>query len=227
MIKLPQVTLIAISGIGYQDKGHADALKYSCKEIEFGAVKYIQLGSIKDIDTWSYAAIYELPKYIETKFALLVHENGFVVNPQSWNPDWLNYDFIGSPFPLPTDNFSYRDESGELVRVGNSVSLRSKKLMDLIATREWKSYYGFYNEDGFITCHNRKWLESKGCKFAPLEVAKWFGRELEIEENQDVDKPFVFHYNRVKPGRNIEFKDLVYPFIKQEEKFEEQIKNLK
>ncbi len=209
MIELPNVTLIALSGIGYQDKGHANALKYSSQGIKFGAVKYIQLGSIVDIDSWSKAAIYELPKYVETDYCILVHENGFVVNPESWKDEWLQYDFIGAPWPLPQDDFSYRDEEGNIVRVGNSVSLRSKKLMDLIATREWKPYYGYYNEDGFITCHNRKWLESQGCVFAPVEVAAQFSRELDIPENTHVEKPFMFHYNRVIPGKNQEYFHLI------------------
>lgn len=209
MLKLPNVTLVLLSGLGYRQKANVHALEYSQRGIEFGEVLYLQLGHIKNIDSWSKAAIYDLPKHIQTDYCLLVHENGFVVNPASWNPEWLNYDFIGSPWPLPQDNYSYRDEEGAIVRVGNSVSLRSKKLLDLIATREWRSYYGFYNEDGFITCHHRKWLESQGCKFAPLEVAKYFGRELDIPENQDVAKPFVFHYNRVNAGRNIEYKHLI------------------
>ena len=148
---------------------------------------------------------------METEFCLLIHENGFVVHPESWDNEWLNYDYIGSPWPLPNppDSFTYRDEAGDIQRVGNSVSLRSKKLMDLVATREWKPYYGFYNEDGFICCHNRKWLESQGCNFAPLEVAKHFGRELDIPENADVERPFIFHYNRVNPGKNQRYYELI------------------
>ena len=208
MIKLSQITLVVLGGIGYRTDKLVNALKYSSKEIEFGAVKYIQLGEIKDIDSWSKATIYELPKYIETDYCLLIHENGFVVHPESWRDEWLEYDYVGSPWPQPKDDFSYKDEEGNIVRVGNSVSLRSKKLMNLIAQREWKSGFGYYNEDGFICCHNRKWLESQGCKFAPLEVAKWFGRELEMPENEDVEKPFVFHYNKIKPGRNVEYAPL-------------------
>ena len=212
MLNLPNVTLILVSGLGYRTEDNVRALKYSQKKIKFAETKYIQLDSIKDINDWSKTIIYELPKYIDTDYCLLVHENGFVVNPESWNPEWLNYDYVGSPWPLPQDDYSYRDGEGNIVRVGNSVSLRSKKLMNLIATKEWKSYYGFYNEDGFITCHHGKWLESQGCKIAPLEVAKFFGRELDMPENQDVDKPFIFHYNKVFPGRNKEFYELLTGF---------------
>ena len=206
MIDLPQVTLVLVSGLGYRTDENIFALKYAQKGISFGDVKYIQLDSIKKIDDWNNAIIYELPKYIDTDFCLLVHENGTVVHPESWNPEWLKYDFIGSPWPLPQDDFSYRDEEGNIVRVGNSVSLRSKKLLNLAAQRPLLYRYGNNNEDGHITCWNRKWLESQGCKFAPIEVAKWFGRELEIPENQDVDKPFIFHYNKVYPGRNEQYR---------------------
>lgn len=209
MIKLSNVTLILLSGIGYRQDENVHALEYSQKGIEFGAVKYIQLGEIKDIDTWSRAAIYELPKYIETEFCLLIHENGQIVNPEMWNDEWLQYDYIGAPWPLPQDDFSYRTPSGRLIRVGNSVSLRSKKLLDLAATRPMAYHYGNNNEDGQICVWERDWLEEQGCKFAPLSVAKHFSRELDIPENIDVNKPFMFHYNRITPGRNLEFKHLL------------------
>lgn len=191
-IKLPDVTLIALTGIDYRNESHVEAIKKSCESIEFGAVKLIQLGEIKDIDSWNKAVIFDLHKYVDTSYVLFIHDDGYIINPLLWNPDWLNYDYIGAPWPLPIDGYSYRDEFGNIVRVGNSVSLRSKKLIQLAATREWKSYFGNTNEDGFITCHNRKWLESEGCKFAPLEVAVHFSKEHEIPENKDLST-FMFH----------------------------------
>lgn len=192
MINLPQVTLVCMTSPNYKTAEHMAALKKSSEQINFGSVKYIINPGIKTINDWNKAVIYELPKYIETEFALLVHDDGYVVCPDVWENEFLDYDFIGAPWPLPTDEFSYRDEAGEIVRVGNSVSIRSKKLLDLIATRDWKYYFGNCNEDGFICCHNRKWLESQGCRFAPLEVAKYFSKEHEIEENKDI-KTFAFH----------------------------------
>lgn len=211
MISLPNVTLIALTGIGYQSPETIHALQYSQKGIEFGDVKYIQLGSVRDIDSWNKTIIYDLHKYVDTEFCLLVHENGFVVHPESWNPDWLTYDFIGAPWPVPTDSFSYRDGSGNIIRVGNSVSIRSKRLLELpgLLGIEWRPYFGNTNEDGFLCCHNRELLERNGIRFAPLEVAKFFSRELDIPENADVDKPFCFHCNKFLPGRNAEFLPLI------------------
>lgn len=190
MLKLPRVTLIALTNKDFE--GHKNAIDKSCEGIEFGDVKLIWDEKCTSIDMWNYKIIYELPLYVRTDFALLIHSDGYVINPHLWRDSWLDYDYIGAPWPLPQDNYSYRDEKGELVRVGNSVSLRSKKLMDLAATRPWKYYYGNCNEDGFICCHNRKRLESEGCKFAPLEEAIHFSKEHEIPENVGLET-FCFH----------------------------------
>jgi hypothetical protein len=135
-----------------------------------------------------------LTKHIDTEFALLIHDNGFVVHPESWRNEFLDYDYIGAPWPLPKDNFSYRDINGNIIRQGNSVSLRSKKLLDIPIklNLEWKPFYGFTNEDGFICVNYRhKYLE-EGCRFADIDVAKYFSRETDLPENVSIN-PFVFH----------------------------------
>lgn len=190
MINLPNVTLIALTNKDF--KGHKSAIDKSCKDINFGAVKLIWDEKCTSIDEWNRRIIQDLWKYVDTTHALLIHADGYVISPLMWRDSWLDYDYIGAPWPLPRDDYSYRDERGELQRVGNSVSLRSLKLMHLASTRPWKSYYGNTNEDGFICCHNRKWLENQGMKFAPLEVAKHFSKEHEIDENIGLET-FCFH----------------------------------
>lgn len=200
--------------------GHIEALTKSCKEIDFGKVLLLspdkgglmwnqgdrpsqfihcqKIDPIESIDDWNYKIIYELPKFIETEYAMLIHADGYVINPQSWLEEFLDYDYVGAPWPLPQDSYSYRSASGDLVRVGNSVSIRSKRLMDLASCIPehdfWmiKDKFGNTNEDGFICCHQRNFLEKMGCKFAPLEVAVHFSKEHEIPENVGIDT-FAFH----------------------------------
>jgi len=193
MLKLPDVTLIALGTTNVM--GMIRALEYSQRDIQFGAAKLVTEIVCNSIDEWNKAIVFDLRKYVDTKFCLLVHPDGFVVNADSWNPDWLNYDYIGSPWPMPFDPFSYRTPDGEIVRVGNSVSLRSKEMLELPFQLEvaWHPYYGNTNEDGFLTVHNRRLFQQFGARYAPIEVAKWFGRELDIPENADVENPFVFH----------------------------------
>lgn len=192
MLKLPNVTLIALTGKDFE--AHKEAVDKSCEEIEWGGVKIIWDETIKSIDDWNRKIIYELHNYISTDFAMLIHADGYVINPSAFREDFLAYDFIGAPWPYPRDNYSYRTPEGELIRVGNSVSIRSKRLLELPHRLglEWKSYYGNTNEDGFLCVHNRKILEENGCTFAPLEVAKYFSKEHEIEENEGIET-FAFH----------------------------------
>ena len=206
-LKLPNVTLIAMATRNVEET--LQALRYSCRGIEFGSVKLLshytpygldkniefsRIKKIKNIDEWSYKIIYDLNSYIETDFALLVHADGFVVNPSAWRDEFLDYDYIGAPWPLPKDDFSYRDINGKIFRVGNSVSLRSKRLLDLPIKLNlpWEPYHGFYNEDGFICGKNRHIYEANGMRFAPLDVAKYFSHETMIPEVRNI-KPFAFH----------------------------------
>ena len=207
MLKLHNVTLIALTSVKI-DKT-IKALSHSCKDIEFGTVKLVSdikpdnitypiyheyCPKMSNIDEWNYAAIYELPKHVDTEFCILIHDDGFIVNADSWRTEFLEYDYIGAPWPLPNDDFSYRDTNGEIIRVGNSVSLRSKKLLDLAVDLpiEWKPFHGYYNEDGFICVNNRHIYKKHGCKFADIDVAKYFSHETMIPEIEGI-KPFAFH----------------------------------
>ncbi len=169
-------------------------LDYSAQGADFGAIKNIIVDT-NTIDEWNRAVVFDLGDHIDTEYALLVHPDGGVCRPDLFREKWLDYDFIGSPFPLPTDDFSYRDINGVVQRVGNSVSLRSKKLMQLPKKlgMEWKAFHGFFNEDGYISVNMRHIFEEHGCKFAPFEEALLFGRETPLPE---YDGPtFVYHKN--------------------------------
>lgn len=206
-LKLNNVTLVAMTSVKIEET--VKAIIYSCKGIDFGAVKlisdikpdnlpsYVQYEYIEpmsNIDEWNYATIYKLGKYIDTEFALLIHDDGFVINPQCWREDFLDYDYIGAPWPLPNDTFSFRDKDGNLIRVGNSVSIRSKKLIDLPVelNLEWKPFHGYYNEDGFICVNYRHEYLKRGMKFADIDVAKYFSIESQLPENVGIT-PFAFH----------------------------------
>lgn len=191
-LELPEVTLICLTNRDFE--GHKKALDKSCEGVDFGAVKLIWDDKITGIDEWNRKIIYELTDYVQTEFAMLIHADGYVRNSHIWSDRFLEYDYIGAPWPLPQDNYSYRTSTGELVRVGNSVSIRSKRILSLPRELglEWKPYYGNTNEDGFLTVHNRDTLKGHGVQFAPIEVAKHFSKEHEIEENEGLST-FAFH----------------------------------
>ncbi len=240
-LSLPNVTLAAMTSVNVYET--IRALEYSMRGISFGdvvlithrkplslpkGIRYSHTSKLDNIDKFNYKMVYELGEHIHTEFALIVHADGFVVHPESWQDAFLDYDYIGSPWPLPQNDYSYRDAKGEIVRVGNSVSIRSRRLMDFPAQAglKWEKIEkeDEYNEDIFLCCKYRKEIEAAGMRFAPIEVAKYFGHEHMIPEIMDVEKPFLFHKWR---GRNAQYpqfknpwksgwqkcKDFVRPFL--------------
>ena len=106
--------MVAISSVHLYET--VRALLYSMRGIEYGDVlllshhkprylpkkiRFERIGELKNIDDYSHFCIYELGKHIWTDYALIVHHDGFVVNPSSWQDSFLQYDYIGSPWPLP------------------------------------------------------------------------------------------------------------------------------
>ena len=139
---------------------------------------------------------------------LMIHPDGFVINPQSWTDEFLNFDYIGAPWPLKNDAFV--DPFGNHQRVGNGgFTLRSRKVLETPSKYEVPfevntgNFYkhmnaGAYNEDGNICVHNKHIFEKNGCKFAPVELAALFSHEIPTPETRLVKKPFGFH--RYFPG---------------------------
>ncbi|MCR4762373.1 MAG: hypothetical protein K5696_02485 [Lachnospiraceae bacterium] len=231
-LQLKQVTLVAMTSVNV--KATIRAMQYSMRGIDFGdavlithrrplflprGIRYAHIEKLTDIDAFNYHMVYDLGDYIRTEFALIVHADGFVVHPECWREEFLSYDYIGSPWPLPAedDQISYRDRDGNICRVGNSVGIRSKRLLDYpkAAGVPWEGIFAFgkmwYHEDIFICCKIRHLLEAEGMRIAPLEVAKYFSHEHMIPEVQGIT-PFAFHKWR---GTNAQYPNFIKPTLRQ------------
>ena len=207
MVKLNNVTLVCVTSVNvdravkamkYSEKGikFASSILFTNQDVDVDNIIVVKTPTLNYID-YSYFIVYELHKHISTDYVLIIQDDGFVINPEKWDNSFLEYDYIGAPFPVPNpnDTISYRDPFNNLIRVGNGgFSLRSKKLLSLATelNLEWKPYFGFWNEDGFYAVHNRHIYESNGCKFAPIDVAVKFSIENNIPESIGVT-PFGFH----------------------------------
>lgn len=207
-LNLKNVTLVAVSSVKLP--ATIKALEYSMRHIEFGDVKLVtdadlihdsikiaKCNNIFSLDEYSRLMIYDLKNYIDTEFALTVQHDGFAVNANMWRDEFLEYDYIGAPWP---DDFFY-DDFGESIRVGNGgFSLRSKRLMNIFSEKnvEWKQYRGYWNEDGFISMHNLHFLRDNGIKFPTAELAYKFSREIQCDDLDNTTEPFGFHNYRDK-----------------------------
>jgi len=147
----------------------------------------------RNTNDYSKFLLFALARYIQTDYALIVHRNAHVLRPWKWSPEFLDYDYIGAPWPENT----HFTQNGVPVRVGNGgFSLRSKKLLN--ALNELRLPLtdmgtGFHHEDGVLCVYYRHQLEEYGIKFAPVDVAARFSLEIRCAESDF--EPFGFHDN--------------------------------
>lgn len=186
MQDLSDVTLVSVTGVDV-DATHAAMLR--CLDgISFGQavliapdapnsaddrIEYRRTGAM-DYHGYSRFILKDLVSHISTSHALIVQADGFVLNPGRWNRDWLQFDYIGSPFPSSVRVGPYSIEMPN--RVGNGgFSLRSRRLLEAVSPIRLETMrYPTKNED-MVICHLLyDYLVSKGMRFADIETAADF-----------------------------------------------------
>lgn len=136
----------------------------------------VKITNINSIEEYSKFMIKELWKYIETDYCLIIQHDGYILNPNAWNNNWYNFDYIGGIC-------NWIDAEG---KGGNGgFSFRSKKLLYAINNLIDKnkchpedisisSKYENQIVNGICVTGFRNELESLGLKFADIETEKYF-----------------------------------------------------
>lgn len=177
MLQLPDVTLFGIDS--HDITGIQRAAEISQRGIVYGGVNIItddlftkNGGTEVRRSDYSKFMMKELGKHFDTSHVLTIHADGYVLAPEMWTDEFLEYDYIGA-------TWWYKDN----MNVGNGgFSLRSKKLCDILAQHNIEHYHP---EDHHICRTYRPALEKLGIKFAPEHIANKFSIEA---------------YNIPKPG---------------------------
>lgn len=226
--KLNTVTLIGIDCLDLTRLNFA--MEICQKDFEFADVKILsslppvdqeiitKIDPINSARGYSSFIINELHNYIDTKHALIVQYDGFILNPKAWSGEFLKYDHIGAPWLVSdwsVEKFDFPiDLLGQMVVGNGGFSLRSKKLLELTAKLSKENKLPKYHpEDVAICVYYRKLFENHGIKFAPVNLAKQFS--YEAIDNVDIswDGQFGFHglnwtdiskWTKTHPEYNIE-----------------------
>jgi len=198
MLQLKNVTLITVDGVNPERA--VKALNYSSREIEFGEVSIvsfkkpdnltdkIKFSQIDKLTSPGYNRFIgvELYKYFNTDFCIVVQPDGFLLNANQWTDEFLDYDYIGAPWPSDFADLvlihKYKKAPQGLHRVGNGgFSLRSHRL------QEAASKYNYVEgpEDNFFCFDRREDLENLGMKYAPVELASRFSMECPLVPGKD------------------------------------------
>lgn len=128
-------------------------------------IDYIQAPLIKTTKDYSDLLLAGLRQYVDGTHVLIIQWDSFILHPELWTNDFLQYDYIGAVWPHHPDT-----------PVGNGgFSLRSVKLLEAL---ESPAISKRHPEDFCICDDNKVTLENQfGIRFAPTGVAEQFAVE--------------------------------------------------
>jgi hypothetical protein len=203
-IQLPQVTLCCV------DTRHPDlavaTLRRARQVIDFGATVLctavdrlrtdcegirVEGVSIASIEAYSRFMLTGLAELVHTTHALVVQWDGFPTRPDRWEDRFLEYDYVGAPWPhLPSG-----------LAVGNGgFSLRSRRLLAALTAPGM----AMDHPEDLAICHtNRQRLEEVGMRFAPLDVARRFSYERLLPTGRSFGYHGMFNWIHEFPGEEM------------------------
>lgn len=149
-------------------------------------IEVVATDRINSRDAYSAFMVKELGELCSGSHVLVVQWDGFLLDPAAWDPAFLDYDYIGAPWP-------HRAQP-----VGNGgFSLRSRRLLEALADPEIRD---LLPEDACICERYRSLLEARhGIRFAPLELARRFAFELETPQGPTFGFHGLFNFHRALP----------------------------
>lgn len=179
--KVPE-TIAAIRKCQAQMKFNKSIL-FTHEDVDAEGIEIVKIDKL-DYKGYNEFVACKLWQYIGTDFALVVQNDGYILDGSQWNNEFFDYDYIGAPWP-PDTHFT---KDGTEIRVGNGgFSFRSRKLLrapTILGLEFTDMGSGFWHEDGFLCVHYRKELEASGIKFAPVELAAQLSTELQVPETR-------------------------------------------
>jgi hypothetical protein len=189
-LELPSVTLCAASSVNID--ATVEAIRASADRIDFAecllftdaavsapaGTRVIPVPRLASGRDYSQFLLHGLVNHIRTPHCLVVQWDGFVLDPGCWDPAFLDYDYVGAPWP------QFRDDRD----VGNGgFSLRSMKLLQACQD---PAFVDGHPEDVAICRTNRELLEQEyGIRFANRDVAGRFA----FERTTPLHPTFGFH----------------------------------
>jgi len=172
-LSLPDVSIVCIDNVAI-DLAHM-AIRDCTDKVDFGGSWFC---TPNEGDNYGEILQCRVARDLRTSHALIVQYDSWILDAGRWDPEWLQYDYIGAPWPWYPD----------AMKVGNGgFSLRSRRLMEFLA-KHCEEYPCLHPEDAYLCRQWRPRLEQEGFKWAPVDVAERFSFE------RDTPRPsFGFH----------------------------------
>ena len=190
MLSLDNVTLLSIAGSNKYVEPTKRAMRHCLKRVSFARTVLFspeeddEFENIKipylDTALYNKFCVEKLNDYVDTDFCLIVQWDGFVIDTNFWKDEFLDYDYIGSPW------------ASHGFKIGNGgFSLRSKKFLKLSSELKYASDSHLKNgisptqfvhgticpEDWFLCVDNADYLHKNNVLFPSPELAYDFSVE--------------------------------------------------
>lgn len=205
--KLNGVTLLGVDCVDIERL--IQVAEICLKDFEFEEVKLltsiksdypsvVPIAPITSVEEYSKFVIEKLDEYVDTPYVLLIQYDGFILNPDAWSDEFLEYDYIGAPWLVREMHINKlgwpKELLGKYLVGGGGFTLRSKKLLSQCADLAKQNFFPKYHAEDVVLClDHREYLENKGIKFAPVPLAQKFSYEAEDMERYSWDGQFGFH----------------------------------
>ena len=178
-LKLPTVTLCAVTSVNI--RATVAAIEACLEQVEFAEtllltdaeiasghpeIRVVPVPRITSSASYSRFMLHDLADHVRTAHCLIVQWDGFVLDARQWDAAFLDYDYIGAPWPQFDDGHD----------VGNGgFSLRSHRLLEACRDPRFRSGMA---EDVAISRANRELLEVEhNLHFADRATAERFAYE--------------------------------------------------
>jgi hypothetical protein len=191
LLELPDVTLVAVDSVAHALTRLAleDTLRQirpaktivlsdRHEAVPVGA-GWVQCEAMLSVEAFAGMLWYQVPHFVNTSHFLLVQWDGWALDAQCWNPQFLHYDYIGAPWGWFRDGLN----------VGNGgFSLRSLRLCKFLAAHTQE--FPIRIPEDYALCRvYRPVLERLGLRWAPDAIAGQFA----FERTRPVAQTFGFH----------------------------------
>ena len=181
-----------------------DSMPFKCKKliVSLTPPQSDEIEWVKDTD-WgtgreNFAArlgewtLKKLAARITTDAVIIVQADGYAVNRSAWTDEFLEYDYIGAPWPL----WLTACMKGSMFRRvgGAGFSFRSRKFLETTAAMDYSPEL-YWKEDIATSRIYHRALEKAGCCFAPVRLALQWCVENRLEDYPHWRLPdsFGFH----------------------------------
>jgi predicted O-methyltransferase YrrM len=190
-LRLPDVTLVMIDTQCHElarlamedslrDIEFGDAVIFSDEPINVAGARWVKVPKWPNIAECSHFMWYELPDHIETKWAINIQWDSWIVDVSCWTDEFFQYDYVGAPWWYDDD-----------LNVGNGCALRSRSLMRFLQSNKEHFPLSVSQEDHLIGRVYRPALEKHGFKWAPETLASQFS--VECTRPSEDSRHFMFH----------------------------------